>query len=171
MIILVPAKNYICVSLWKIKLETNKGLYRQVDVVNPLLFSQQVLSDSLWPHGLQRASLPCPSLSPRVCSNTSIELVMPSDHLILLQVNPVLCCAHLLQSSLTLYDTMARLLHPLDFPSKNTGRGHHVLLQGIFLTQGSNSASPESPSIARGFFTAEPLRKSRWTLIISKIWE
>ena len=29
-----------------------------------------VMPDSLWPHGLQRASLPCPSLSPGVCSNS-----------------------------------------------------------------------------------------------------
>ena len=35
-----------------------------------LLFSHSVLSDSLWPHGLQLARLPCPSLSPRVCSNS-----------------------------------------------------------------------------------------------------
>ena len=27
-------------------------------------------SDSLWPHGLQHTSLPCPPLSPRVCSNS-----------------------------------------------------------------------------------------------------
>ena len=32
----------------------------------------------------------------------------------------------------------ARLLHPLDFPSKNTGVGCHFLLQGILLAQGSN---------------------------------
>ena len=47
-----------------------------------LSFSHSVVSDSLWPHGLQHARLPCPSLSPRVCSNMSIELVMPSNHLI-----------------------------------------------------------------------------------------
>ena len=35
-----------------------------------LLFSHLVVSDSLWPHGLQNARLPCPSLSPRVCSNS-----------------------------------------------------------------------------------------------------
>ena len=35
-----------------------------------LLFSQQVMSSSLWPHGLQHARLPCPSLSPRVCPNS-----------------------------------------------------------------------------------------------------
>ena len=35
-----------------------------------LLFSSSVVSNSLQPHGLQRASLPCPSLSPTVCSNS-----------------------------------------------------------------------------------------------------
>ena len=28
------------------------------------------MSDSLWPHGLQHIRLPCPLLSPRVCSNS-----------------------------------------------------------------------------------------------------
>ena len=31
---------------------------------------QSVVCDSLLPHGLQPARLPCPSLSPRVCSNS-----------------------------------------------------------------------------------------------------
>ena len=31
-----------------------------------------------------------------------------------------------------------RLLHPWDFPGKNTRVGYHFLLQGIFPTQGSN---------------------------------
>ena len=35
-----------------------------------LLFNCSVLSDSLQSHGLQQASLPCPSPSPRVCSNS-----------------------------------------------------------------------------------------------------
>ena len=35
-----------------------------------LLFSPPVMSDSWWPHGLQHARLPCPSPSPRVCSNS-----------------------------------------------------------------------------------------------------
>ena len=33
------------------------------------MLSCSVMSDSLQPHGLQHARLPCPSLSPRVCSN------------------------------------------------------------------------------------------------------
>ena len=37
-----------------------------VKIINLLLFSHSIMSDSLWPH----ARLPCPSLSPRVCSNS-----------------------------------------------------------------------------------------------------
>ena len=37
-----------------------------------LLFSHSVVSDSLQSHGLQHAMLPCPSLSPRVCSNSCL---------------------------------------------------------------------------------------------------
>ena len=33
-------------------------------------FSCSVLSNSLWPHGLQHARLPCPSPTPGVCSNS-----------------------------------------------------------------------------------------------------
>ena len=33
-------------------------------------FSHSVVSDSLWPHGLQHTRLPCPSLSPGVCSHS-----------------------------------------------------------------------------------------------------
>ena len=40
-------------------------------------------SDSLRPHGLQHARFPCPSPSPGACSNSSIELVMPPNRLIL----------------------------------------------------------------------------------------
>ena len=38
--------------------------------MNLLLFSCSVRSDSLWPHGLQHSRLPCPSPSPRACSNS-----------------------------------------------------------------------------------------------------
>ena len=35
-----------------------------------LLFSHSVVPDSLWPHGLQHAKLPCPLVSPTVLSNS-----------------------------------------------------------------------------------------------------
>ena len=34
-------------------------------------FSHSAVSDSLWPHGLQHTRLPCPSPTPRACSNSS----------------------------------------------------------------------------------------------------
>ena len=39
--------------------------------------------NSLLPHELKHARLPCPSLSLAVCSNSSMESVTPSNHLIL----------------------------------------------------------------------------------------
>ena len=46
-------------------------------------FSCSVVSDSLWPHGLHHVRPPCPSPTPGAYSNSSIESVMPSNHLIL----------------------------------------------------------------------------------------
>ena len=47
-------------------------------------FSRSIMSNSLWPHGLQHARLPCPSSTPGACSKLmSIKLVMSSNHLIL----------------------------------------------------------------------------------------
>ena len=40
-----------------------------------------------------------------------------------------------------------------DSPGKNSGMGCHALLQGIFLTQGSNLGLM-SPALADGFFTS-----------------
>ena len=57
-------------------------------------FSRSVVSDSLQPLGLQHARLPSPSPTPRdLLKLMSIELVMPSNHLIL-------CCPLLLPPSL-----------------------------------------------------------------------
>ena len=48
----------------------------------------------------------------------------------------VIACMH--DKSLQLCPTPIRLPCPWDSPGKNTGVGCHDLLQGIFLTQGSN---------------------------------
>ena len=42
------------------------------------LFNCLVLSDSLWPHGLQNARLPCPSPSPGACSYPSSQWCHPT---------------------------------------------------------------------------------------------
>ena len=44
--------------------DTSRHFYHSVQ------FSCSVVSDSLRPHGLQRARLPCPSPTPRACSNS-----------------------------------------------------------------------------------------------------
>ena len=49
-----------------------------------------------------------------------------------------------------------RFLCPWASPGKNNGVGCHLLLQGLFLTQGSN---PHLFLLAGGFYTAEPPRK------------
>ena len=55
------------------------------DIRNSIIsqFSRSIVSDSLPPHDLQHARPPCPSPTPRFHPNSSIWLVMPSNHLIL----------------------------------------------------------------------------------------
>ena len=60
----------------------SSGLYLSFQIHNPLTtlcpstqhcryqFSCSVMSDSLWPHGLQQARLPCPSTTPGACLNS-----------------------------------------------------------------------------------------------------
>ena len=66
----------------------------------------------------------------------------------------------------TLWTVAARLLRPWGFSGKNTGVGCHVLLQGIFLTQGSHW-SLMSPALAGGFFTIS----TTWEAHPSEMWQ
>ena len=54
-----------------------------IDYMFSVQFSHSVMSNSLWPHGLQYASPPCHKNSWSLLKFMSIELVMPSNHLIL----------------------------------------------------------------------------------------
>ena len=56
--------------------------YGEPETRGSVQFSLSVVSDSLRPHESQHARPPCPP-TPRVHSNSSIESVMPSSHLIL----------------------------------------------------------------------------------------
>ena len=59
-----------------------------------VLFSHSVMSDSLWPHGLQYTKLPCPLPTSGAYANSCpSSQVMPSNHLIL-------CCPLFLQPSI-----------------------------------------------------------------------
>ena len=55
-----PTSIFWVLTLWK----THARNWRRVQL------SFSVLSDSLWPHGLQYARPPCPSPSPGACSNS-----------------------------------------------------------------------------------------------------
>ena len=61
---------------------TKKGILSW-HIFSSVHFSRLVVSDSLWPHGLQNARPPCPSPTWSLLKLMSTELVMPSNHLIL----------------------------------------------------------------------------------------
>ena len=52
-------------------------------IILPSQFSHSVMSDSLWPHGLQHTRLPWSSSTPKACSIMSIKWVKPFNHVIL----------------------------------------------------------------------------------------
>ena len=56
---------------WPLNYQSIRIKYKVLnkDINLLLLFSHSVMSNSLQAYGLQHARLPCPSLSPRVCSN------------------------------------------------------------------------------------------------------
>ena len=61
----------------------NKFIISAMFKFSSVQFSRSVMSDSLQPHESQHTRPPCPSPSPRACSNSSIESVMPYNHLFL----------------------------------------------------------------------------------------
>ena len=71
-----PQHEYFCLeasvasSFSNIMFLLRRRMVSYTSIAFVLLCSPSVVSDSLWPHGLQHARLPCPSLSPRACSNS-----------------------------------------------------------------------------------------------------
>ena len=62
-----------------------------------------------------------------------------------------------------------RLLHPWDFPGKNTGVGCHFLLQKIFPTQGSNPGLPYHRQTLYHLNQGSPLSPLRASLVAQKV--
>ena len=60
--------THCSVLAWRIPWTEEPGGLQSVLLL--LSFSHSVVSDSLWPHGLQHTRPPCSSSSPRVCSNS-----------------------------------------------------------------------------------------------------
>ena len=106
-----------------------------------LLLSCSVMSDSLWPHGLQHTRLPCSSLSPMSLKLMSIKLVMPSNYLILCHPLLLLCSNFLswggVLYTLNLYSAVCQL-----YPYKTRREKVHwwLLWQAH---EGSNGKWPE----------------------------
>ena len=82
-------------------------------------------------------AVPAPPTPPAL---GQFPLLSPSPRPPPLPASPFCCCCFSLTLLQLLRDCSlpARLLCPWDFLDKNTGAGCHFLLQGIFLTQGSN---------------------------------
>ena len=69
--LLLRARNHHLAVLLNINWFTLLYTWNQHNNVNQLLlFSCPLMSDSLWPHGLQHARSPCPSPSPGVCPSS-----------------------------------------------------------------------------------------------------
>ena len=71
-ILLIPVKNYFPPNPLNFFCEFKIVLENQrTDILMfSVQFSHSVMSNSLWPHELQHARLPCPSPTPRTCSNS-----------------------------------------------------------------------------------------------------
>ena len=86
---------------------TVHGVTKELDLTS-CSFNKLSLTLDFGSHGLLHTRLPCPSLSPRVCSNSfiSIESMMPSNHLILcrpLLLRSIFPNIRVFSSELTLY--------------------------------------------------------------------
>ena len=64
-------KEYLDMLWWQqVYTGTDPGKPRCVVTLSSVQFSYSVMSNSLWPHGLQHARPPCPSPTPRACSKS-----------------------------------------------------------------------------------------------------
>ena len=108
-----------------------------------LLFSSSVMSDSLQLHGLQHTRLACPSLSPRVCSN-SYPLSLWCHPTITSSVSPFSSC-------------------PQSFPASGSFPMSQFFTSGGWETGASASASVLSMNIQDWF----PLGWTGWISLLS----
>ena len=98
-------------------------------------FSRSVVSDSLRPHELQHARLPCPSPTPRACSNSGQIYLMGRK----------MCCVG---------SSHHRPCNPLCFVATLTGQAlEHILLAFILSSLWGKRNLPAGPSGLSSLFT------------------
>ena len=63
-------RSKICITFAILSVQFHGIKYIHIDMQALVQFSHSIMSNSLQPHGLQHARLPCPSPTPRACSNS-----------------------------------------------------------------------------------------------------
>ena len=63
-------ENLLCARVYRVCMSTVYKSFFLIHSNKPLLFSHPVVSNSLWPHGLQHPRPLCPSPSPKVCPSS-----------------------------------------------------------------------------------------------------
>ena len=134
MVLIHVLKEFLFFSLLPEVMEA-MGIF-PVSHISWLVFSCWVVFDSLWPRGLQHARLPCPSLSPGVCSN-SCALIS--------------CCHPTSSSSVTLFSYC-----PQSFPASGS-----FPMSQLFASSGQSiGAASASASVLpvniQGWFPCSP---------------
>ena len=111
-------------------------------IASLLLFSHSVMSDFSWPHGLQHARLPCPSPSPRVCSNSC-------------------------PSSLRCHPTISSSVVPFSFCLQSFPESGTFPMNLLFASDGQSTAASASvlPMSIQDWF---PLGLTGWISLLSK---
>ena len=84
------------------------------------------------------AKLPLENIRPAVQAQQSARILMLHTMPAFLPQCLCMCVCSVVSDSATPWTVARQAPLPWDSPGKNTGVGHHTLLQGTFLTQGSN---------------------------------
>ena len=111
-----------------------------------LLLSHSIMPNSLQPHGLQHARLPCPSLSSRVCSNSR-----PLSR----------CCHPTISSSVTLFSSC-----PQSFPVSGS-----FPMSWLFVSGGQSTGIQFQHQSFQGIFRVDFLQDQLvWSLCCGVLW-
>ena len=112
-------------------------------------FSHSVMSNSLWPHGLQHTKLPCPSPTPGACSNSgpSSRWCHPT---ILFSIVPFSSCLQSFPASGSYISSLV-----INWRSENWLQVHPVLFSGQFLNNPQHCTIPYIGGPSKSIFKSQ----------------